>query len=163
DEHCRDVAVPNLDIIGWYDHCNGDMLLHRTMVKEAKTDTARRNQRLIVGPWSHSGRGRRAFGGIDFGPAAAMNIVDAEIRWFDFWLKGSSNGIDRESPFRIFVMGANEWRDEPAWPVARVSPTNFFFTSAGEANTPSGNGKLVAVVPNTAGHDDYQYDPADPV
>ena len=34
DEACRHVSVPNLDVVGWYDHCNGDMLLHRTMVKE---------------------------------------------------------------------------------------------------------------------------------
>ncbi|MHC4540448.1 MAG: CocE/NonD family hydrolase, partial [Planctomycetota bacterium] len=37
DEWCKDVSVPNLDIVGWYDHANGDMLLFRTMVKEAKT------------------------------------------------------------------------------------------------------------------------------
>ena len=75
DQHCRDVAVPNLDIVGWYDHCNGDMLLHRTMVKEAATETARRNQRLIIGPWGHNSRGKQQFGAIDFGPQAALSIV----------------------------------------------------------------------------------------
>jgi putative CocE/NonD family hydrolase len=116
DQHCREVSVPNLDIVGWYDHCNGDMLLHRTMVKEAMTETARKGQHIIIGPWSHAARGKRAFGPIDFGPAAEMNVVDEEIRWFDYWLKGKSNGVDRDATVRIFVMGDNQWRDEPAWP-----------------------------------------------
>jgi len=163
DAHCREVAVPNLDIVGWYDHCNGDMLLHRTMVRDGMTETARRNQRLIVGPWSHNARGRRAYGEIDFGPAAAMNVVDEEIRWFDYWLKGKANGIERESTVRIFVMGANEWRNEQAWPVARAKAREFYLTSGGEANTPGGNGRLVASAPTAAGRDEYRYDPADPV
>ncbi len=28
-EGCKDIAVPNLDIVGWYNHANGDMLLFR--------------------------------------------------------------------------------------------------------------------------------------
>jgi putative CocE/NonD family hydrolase len=163
DEHCREVSAPNLDIVGWYDHCNGDMLLHRTMVKDGMTETARKNQRLIVGPWSHNARGRRAYGEIDFGPAATMNVVDEEIRWFDYWLKGKSNGIDRQSSVRIFVMGTNEWRDEAAWPLTRARATDFYLTSGGDANTPAGNGRLVRAAPAAAGRDEYRYDPADPV
>jgi uncharacterized protein len=163
DEHCREVAVPNLDIVGWHDHCNGDMLLHRTMVKEARTETARNNQRLIIGPWSHNARGRRAYGTIDFGPAAMLNVVDEEIRWFDYWLKGKSNGSDRQSPVRLFVMGANEWRDEPAWPVLRSKPRDFYLFSEVGANTPSGDGRLVDTAPASVGADGYEYDPADPV
>src|SRR5439155_14272987 len=34
DKHCRELAAPNLDIVGWHDHCNGDMLLHPLLVKE---------------------------------------------------------------------------------------------------------------------------------
>jgi len=162
DQHCREVSVPNLDIVGWHDHCNGDMLLHRAMVKEGVTETARRNQRLIVGPWSHNARGRRAYGEIDFGPAATMNVIDEEIRWFDYWLKGKSNGVDRGSPVRIFVMGANEWRDEPAWPLARSRAKELFLTSGGEANTPAGNGRLASAASMAEGRDEYRYDPNDP-
>src|SRR3954467_7063538 len=68
DEACREITVPNLDIVGWYDHCNGDMLMYRSMVKRGKSEVARRGQRLIVGPWGHASRGQRAFGPIDFGP-----------------------------------------------------------------------------------------------
>src|SRR5262249_48660259 len=73
-EGCKEITVPNLDVVGWFDHCNGDLLLFRTMVKEGKTPTARKGQRIVVGPWGHASRGQRPFGPIDFGPQAALNL-----------------------------------------------------------------------------------------
>jgi putative CocE/NonD family hydrolase len=162
-EGCRDIIVPNLDVVGWYDHCNGDMLLFRTMVKEGKTETARKGQRIIIGPWSHSGRGRRNYGPIDFGPGAAMNLTDLEIRWFDYWLKGQANGVDRDAQVKIFVIGANQWRDEQEWPLARAERMEWFLSSGSRANTPAGDGKLVRDAPPVAGKDEYTYDPRNPV
>ncbi len=163
DEACKEVAVPNLDIVGWYDHCNGDMLLFRTMVREGRTETARQGQRIVIGPWSHSGRGLRRYGTIDFGPEAAVNLTELEIRWFDYWLKGKANGVDRQAPVRIFVMGANQWRDEQEWPPSRARETRLFLTSGGQANTPAGDGRLTAAAPGQTGKDTYRYDPRDPV
>jgi putative CocE/NonD family hydrolase len=139
------------------------MLLHRTMAKEAMTESARRNQRLVVGPWGHASRGQRKFGPIDFGPAAAQNLTDLQIRWFDHWLKGVDNGVNRESQVRIFVMGANAWRDEAEWPPARAVKTDLFLASGGKSNTPAGDGKLARAAPDKAGEDKYDYDPRSPV
>ena len=83
DECCKETTVPNLDILGWYDHCLGDVLLFRTMVKEAKTEIARKGSRVIIGPWRHGSAGRR-FGNIDFGPDAELDIAALQIRWFDY-------------------------------------------------------------------------------
>jgi hypothetical protein len=63
---------------------------------------------------------------------------------------------------RIFVMGANQWRDEQEWPPARAVAHTFFLHSAGAANTPAGNGALVADPPGE-GRDSFRYDPRDPV
>src|SRR4051794_15651993 len=41
DEGCKDIAVPNLDVVGWYDNCHGGFRLFNTMVREGKTDIAR--------------------------------------------------------------------------------------------------------------------------
>jgi len=163
DEGCREISVPNFDIVGWHDHCNGDMLLYRTMVAEGKTETARKGSRIMIGPWSHSGRGRRKYGDIDFGPEAAVDTVALEIRWFDYWLKGKANGVDKDPPVKIFVMGENKWRDEPRWPLRRTKERVLFLTSGGRANTPAGDGKLVEHSPRTPGSDRYVYDPEDPV
>ena len=162
DEGCKDIVVPNVDIVGWYDHANGDMLLFRTMAKEAKTETARMGSRLIVGPWPHYSS-HRAVRNIDFGPSASLNTDAVKIRWFDYWLKGKDNGVDNDAPVRIFVMGDNTWRDEPHWPLQRARDKTFFIDSAGNANTPSGDGRLVIERPESAKTDTYIYDPADPV
>ena len=162
-EGVKHVSVPNLDVVGWHDHCNGDMLLFSTMVKQAKTQTAREGTRIVIGPWSHSGRGHRKYGSIDFGPEAAMDVTALEIRWFDYWLKGDQNGIDKEPPVRIFIMGENRWRDEQQWPLARAKEKTLFITSGGRANTPNGDGKIVEARPVSEGSDSYLYDPRNPV
>lgn len=163
DEGVKEIAVPNFDVVGWHDHCNGDMLLYRTMVKEAKAETARKGSRILIGPWSHSGRGRRSYGSIDFGPEAQVDIAALEIRWFDYWLKGRENGVDQDAPVKIFVMGENRWRDEQHWPLKRTEERVMFITSGGSANTPAGDGKLVERRPDSSGSDQYVYDPEDPV
>ena len=162
DEGCKDITVPNLDIVGWHDHANGDMLLFRTMVKEAKTEAARKGSRLIIGPWSHN-NARRSYGNIDFGPDAFLDRDAVKIRWFDYWLKGKHNGVDNDAPVRIFVMGDNTWRDEPHWPLQRARDKTLFIDSAGNANTPCGNGRLIIERPGSAKTDTYIYDPTDPV
>jgi putative CocE/NonD family hydrolase len=161
-EACPQIAVPNLDIVGWYDHCNGDMLLFRAMAERGATEAARRGQRIVIGPWSHSPR-RRRYGDIDFGPEAELDAADLEIRWFDHWLKGVPNGVDTGAPVRLFIMGANRWRDEREWPLRRARPMELFLDGSGRANGPSGDGRLVAAPPDRPIEDQYRYDPRDPV
>lgn len=159
---CREVAVPNLNVVGWYDHCNDSIELHQTIARDGKTAVARQGSQLIIGPWSHVPHGASKQGEVDFGPEAGMDLVQAKIRWFDHWIKGAANGVNRDAAVRIFVMGANRWRDEPEWPLARAKPRTLFLDSAGHANTPEGDGRLVADAPATA-KDRYRYDPKDPV
>jgi len=163
DKGCRDIAVPNLDIIGWFDHCNGSIDLHQAMIKKGRTKAARQGQRLIIGPWGHASRGRRTVGDFDFGPAAAFPAAAAEIRYFDYWLKGRTNGADKDAPVKIFVMGVNRWRDESEWPLKRAKRMELFLTSNGSANTPAGDGRLVSKPPLAQGRDTFRYDPRDPV
>jgi putative CocE/NonD family hydrolase len=161
DEGVKNIKVPNLNLIGWCDHCNGNMLLDRTIRTQAATPTARTGSRTIVGPWAHAKR--RRYGNIDFGPSAQLDMVGLEIRWFDYWLKGKKNGIDRTSPWRIFVMGENQWRDEQHWPLERTRNKVLYLTSKGRANTPEGDGLLIEEKPATPGTDQYTYDPSNPV
>jgi putative CocE/NonD family hydrolase len=163
DAGCREITVPNLEVVGWYDHAKGDMLLQQTLVKEGKTKAARKGSRMVVGPWSHFPPGGRKFGNIDFGAAADLDLVALDVRWFDYWLKGKTNGVDHDAPMKIFVMGDNCWRDEAAWPVKRARSKALFLTGGGRANTPAGDGKLLWQRPVADGSDDYTYDPHDPV
>jgi putative CocE/NonD family hydrolase len=163
DEGCREILVPNLDIVGWYDHCNGDMLLFRTMIKEAKTEVARKGSRIIIGPWSHSLGRSYPVGGIDFGLDATVDIISARVRWFDYWLKGKQNGVDKDAPVRIFVMGDNQWRSEQHWPLQRSKERVLYITSDGHANSPSGDGSLIVEKAKSPCIDNYVYNSRNPV
>ena len=163
DQGVRQITVPNLEVVGWYDHAKGDMLLQETLMQHAKTKTARKGSKLVIGPWSHFPPGGRRFGNIDFGPAADLDLAALDVRWFDHWLKGIPNGSDRDAPVRIFVMGDNQWRDEPAWPLKRARSKVFFLAGDGKANTPAGDGALADQCPARDAADTYTYDPRDPV
>jgi putative CocE/NonD family hydrolase len=163
DAGCREITVPNLEVVGWFDHAKGDMRLQQTLVKEGATRAARKGSQMVIGPWSHFPPGGRKFGNIDFGPAADLDLKGLDVRWFDYWLKGKTNGVDRDAPVRIFVMGDNRWRGEAGWPLKRARSKALFLTSGGKANTPSGDGKLVWQRPTSDGSDGFTYDPRDPV
>jgi putative CocE/NonD family hydrolase len=60
-------------------------------------------------------------------------------------------------------MGANVWRDENEWPLARAIETSFFLGSDGSANSLAGNGRLQSAGEKGAARDEFIYNPADPV
>ena len=66
-------------------------------------------------------------------------------------------------PVKIFVMGANQWREEDDWPLARAKSTKYFLHSQGAANSSKGNGVLSTTAPASEPSDKFTYDPANPV
>jgi putative CocE/NonD family hydrolase len=157
-QHDR-VNVPALNFTGWNDDSYGQPGAIRNYVgmrKRGGTETARRGQRLIVGPWTHGvpTPTRTAYGGIEFGPNAGIDFVETQLRFFDYWLKGIDNGYSTAPPVRIFVMGDNVWRDEREWPLARTEDTDFFLRAGG---------RLTRTPPAGDAPARYVYDPRDPV
>ncbi|HEV2581037.1 MAG TPA: CocE/NonD family hydrolase [Ktedonobacteraceae bacterium] len=160
------VNVPVLHISGWYDDEQiGTPLNYIGMTRHAATPEARSSQRLLMGPWGHVVNKDAKLGDIDFGPQALIDLRSEELRWFNRWLKGYTFHADlEESPVRIFVMGANRWRDEREWPLARTQWTPYYLRSAGRANSRFGDGELSTTLPAEAEPSDtYRYDPAYPV
>jgi putative CocE/NonD family hydrolase len=47
----------------------------------------------------------------------------------DHYVRGMDNGVERESRVRFFVMGANTWRDEETWPLARANLRSYHLRS----------------------------------
>ena len=66
-------------------------------------------------------------------------------------------------PVRLFVMGANTWRDEEEWPLRRARMVDFYLDSDGSASSPNGRGSLIRTAPSGELPDHYTYDPRDPV
>ena len=125
------------------------------------TEKARRESKMIIGAWGHGAS--RKFGDVDFGPTANRDIFDRQLRWYDHYLKGEDNGIDREPPIEIFYMGVNKWQHAQDWPLPGTKFTPYYLSSSSKANTASGDGTLASSKPSTAGADKYTYDPNNPV
>ena len=162
------VTVPMFHITSWYDiFLEGALNSYNAIRQHGGSELARRNQKLLVGPWGHL----RPFtqpttggaGDIDFGPEAAIELHDYMMRWYDYWLQDIDTGIMDDAPVKLFVMGDNRWRDEQEWPLARTHYARWYLHSGGAANTRSGDGSLSTVPPETdAPADEFTYDPADP-
>lgn len=158
------VTVPVLHISGWYDdELIGTPLNYKGMVERAGSDEARRNQKLLIGPWPHGVNSTHKMGEVDFGPQGTIDLRGTQKRFFDRWLKGEDNGVDTEPPVRIFVMGENQWRDEQEWPLARTQYVSYYLHSGGNANSRLGDGLLSTDTPGEEPPDGYHYDPARPV
>lgn len=163
EDHYADIQVPVLAVGAWYDIFLGGTLRNYVRLKtEAGTEAARRGQRLEVTVGGHAGGGRK-IGAVDFGEKLPKDDDEAMLRWYDWLLKGQANGVEKEKPVKIFVMGKNEWREEDDWPLARAKSTRYYLHSAGAANGLSGNGVLNSAAPAEEKADQYIYDPSDAV
>jgi putative CocE/NonD family hydrolase len=163
-ERWPQVKVPALNFAGWYDvFLNGSVENFVGMRKSGGSDAARNGQRLVIRPYVHIPWDTKS-GDVDFGPEAANTTMDQQLRFFDYWLKGKNNGADKDAPVRVFVMGANVWREAQDWPIPGTRFTKFYLHSRGQANSSFGNGQLTTEPPVGAEPSDhYVYDPANPV
>jgi putative CocE/NonD family hydrolase len=151
------IRIPTFNVGGWYDLFPGGTLANFQAMRAQGTPS-----KLIIGPWTHSTRNGPVVGELDFGVGSQLPAIDRgtgfrdlQVRWFDHWLKGMDTGMMAEPPINLFVMGANVWRDEEEWPLARAVSTCYYLRESG---------RLSAAAPPAAEPPDrYQYDPADPV
>ena len=158
------VDVPILTMTGWYDQQIGSIKHFTGMVENDMTGRARQNQYLIVGPWTHTlDQLASQIGQVDFGPEACRDYYQIADQWFSRWLKDEENALADWPPIQLFVMGANQWRAENEWPLARTAYTTFYLHGNGRANTSVGDGLLHRAAPGEQLPDEYTYDPRDPL
>jgi putative CocE/NonD family hydrolase len=163
EDHYAQIQVPVYNLGAWYDIFLGGTLKNYVRLKtDAGTEAARKGQRLFVFIGGHAGwGGARKIGDVDFGEKAPFDMDELTLRWYDWLLKGEANGVEKEKPVKIFVMGKNEWREEDDWPLTRAKNTKYYLHSAGTANSVAGNGTLSTVAPAEEKVDQYVYDPND--
>jgi putative CocE/NonD family hydrolase len=153
----HEVRVPIFNFSGWHDEGYGPIGATRNYAglrARAATPEAR-SPRLVIGPWVH-GRPTpetRTVGDRDFGEHAGLDYDALVLDWCDRFARGV-DVVRTDPPVRLFVMGANRWRDEPDWPVA--STPRAYYLRAG--------GRLSPEAPDAAeAGDSYRFDPSDPV
>lgn len=176
----RTADVPTVYSGGWYDS-------YTRATTDAYGALAPRlsGQRLLMGPWNHGARTMdlESAGDVDFGPESTIagsellpppeGRVEGQLhlhrRWFEHWLRGAENGVDREPPVRLFVMGGGDgdrtpegrlrhggsWRDERSWPPETAVPTPFYLHPGG---------RLAEERPEAGGGaSELRFDPLDPL
>ena len=148
----HEIEIPALNLSGWHDEGYGPAGAIRNY-----RGTRDNGSRLVIGPWRHGTPrlDRIREGELDFGVNAGLDHDSLLLRWFDFHLKGEKNGLDRDRPVSIFIMGENAWREEDDWPIARRVETAYYLRSGGKLSLepPAGDER-----PGS-----YEYDPLDPV
>src|SRR6266550_3601184 len=112
EEHFQDIKVPALHVAAWYDLFLGGSLRNYEGIRaHGGSDEARKGQQLVVVIGGHSGNMPKV-GDVDFGPNAKEPEDEWELRYYDYLFKGAKNEFASGKPVKIFVMGANQWRDE---------------------------------------------------
>lgn len=165
-DHVADYAeVPVLHVTGWYDSWTRQVSLNYEALSRAK----RAPHRLVIGPWVHASQGSNVSGEVEFSGDAAIDLLAFRLRWYDRWLRGAENGVDRDPPVWIYVMGTGDdrrspqgrlrhggsWRTEREWPIARARAVTAYL---------HGDGTLALEPPSAdGGRTTFTFDPADPV
>lgn len=170
DEHSD---IPVMLCGAWYDSYTRATIENFVGLTERKRGPIH----LVMGPWTHGGASVDVTyaGDVELGPAASIagNLAEHfhhfHLQWFDRWLKEVDNGIDREDPVKLFVMGeatgektregrlyrGGEWRSEHEFPLARAVDTAYFLQPGGGLSTAQSAGGEAST--------SFTYDPRNPV
>jgi hypothetical protein len=128
----RKIRIPVYELGGWFDIFAQSAIDNFTGLQQGGAGLAAGHQKLLMGPYAHGALNGR----LKFPKDNAGNLMGEEsFRWFDRWLKGRENGIDREPAVRYYILGdpedpkapGNEWRTADSWPPP-ARPTSYFLT-----------------------------------
>jgi putative CocE/NonD family hydrolase len=97
-----------------------------------------------------------------FTPESVIDNKARHVAFFDWCLKQSAASFAAPRA-QVYVTGANVWRTFDQYPPAASSPTQFFLTSGGRANTRKGDGRLVSGAAADSPPDSFTFDPRRPV
>lgn len=160
-DRAANAKAPILLMAGWSDPFLPTQLRDFASLQNSSVKRVADGSRLIIGPWTHAdpiifpdGSSTESY--------RAASLVPS-IPWFDHHLLGQPLDPAFKAPVRLYVMGENVWRDEPAWPLARARHTAFYLHGSGNANGLQGDGSLLLESPAKPAKDTYRYDPVNPV
>jgi uncharacterized protein len=162
------INVPALFFDSWYDYGPAETLeLVSSLRKTAPEAAARANQFAIISPGTHCSYmapvERTTAGERDLGHAS-VDVLELQLDWYDYWMKGIQNGVTDRPAIQYYLMGRNEWRSAESWPVPGTRFTRLYMASHGKANSRTGDGRLSFDPPASGGDSDtFVYDPSDPV
>ncbi|MDX1384984.1 MAG: CocE/NonD family hydrolase, partial [Thermoanaerobaculia bacterium] len=155
------VDIPIYHVGGWYDLFLNGTLNNFRFLQEWGAPGARGRQKVLIGPFGHSSLS----GELEYPEGGGgWRRLEEELRWFDHWLAGVDNGVDREPPVRWYqraaarrgeASAANGYRSSPDWPPPGSVPTRLYLQPGGGLSfTPPEIDRAST---------QYRADPSDPV
>jgi uncharacterized protein len=139
-----EIRIPTLHGGVWYDH-----FIRGTLSSHAAIDVPKR---LFVGPGSLITR-------FDQGDGGLLSMV---IAWFDHFLRGVDNRVVDAPAARIYMLGSEEYVDEPEWPVPTSEWTLYLGAGPSGSAVSLNDGRLVEGEPTASAADVIRHDPAEP-
>lgn len=140
----RDNGKPMLMISGWLDGGYQNAAIKRFLTSPTP------GSQLVIGPWDHG-----AFSAIS--PCKEEAAEESRRSWwryrlafFDHYLRGIDNGVNKEPAVRYFQMCGDGWKSANQWPIPSTSTIAFFAAP---------NGVLADNAPAQAGAQSYRVDP----
>ncbi len=124
---------PAIHVGGWFDTFAQGTIDAFTGRQHQGGEGARGCQKLVMGPWCHSGFRKEGVGDLVFPNAQHPDKYSWE-RLFEYYLLEFDNGIKNEPAISYYTMGdtsikdapGNEWRSADNWPVP-ANDTAFYF------------------------------------
>ena len=154
----KDLPVPALNVIGWFDA--EDFYGPLEVYKKLETFDRKNWNYLVAGPWTHGGwviydEGQKILD-LDFGSNTARYFREKiQAPWFAYWLK--DQGKLGFPEVQAFQTGSNQWESFERWPPPVAMGERKLYLRAGHS--------LSFEPPTETGEafDQYVSDPASPV
>ena len=141
------VRVPTFIVGGTYDiFQRGEPLLFRALKLSGAT------KKLMIGPWYHTtaGNGLTADDGsspvFDTKGTLLPSLNNLQVAWFDRWLKGVHNGIEKFPEVETYYLGAGKWVPDKNYPASRTSYRSWYLSAAPGSGTSLYAGSLAPAV-----------------
>ena len=130
---------PTVMVAGWY-----DIFLPWQLRDFMTAQRAGRDVRITIGPWMHAAS-----------PGVAESLRQSIALFQErFGIGSQKSGNATSQPrVRLFLMGADEWREYPSWPIPKSLDRPYYFHAGGV---------LHSSPPALEGASAFDYDPADP-
>jgi predicted acyl esterase len=126
---------------GWRDFATRDTLLWDANVGAAR--------KLTMGPWTH---GPNEPNDQREDESKRLRPIE-QLRWMDYWLKGSSNGVMSEPRVHYAVQRLRDdfiWTSSPQWPPAGIRLLPWSLRTAGGLDREPGPARRVGFTVDTA-------------
>lgn len=155
-KHFDKMDVPCFTVGSWFDFMNVGSIESYIGRQHRGGPNSTGKQQLLIGPWLH-GRYKdiNKSNEMTFPENAKFAMEQHAIRWFDHYLKGIDNGVEKDPAVRYYVMGSvgereslgNVWRSAKDWPIP-FTATPMYLHGGGklDGNSPGDENASVTIL-----------------